>query len=900
MTVATTNPLSYYAAHGCALFPIPAGSKAPGPASFWSVDGGATAASFKKDCSADPEQWKAWASQHPGCNFGVVAFASRFIIVDIDTSGDRNEAWALWCELCASWGINVAMPHISSARGGWHVLFAVPADVDASKLRQPDAIKKRINVRCIGYVVAAGSYYDGTAKGEESGYYTLLSDAAPYPAPVALVEHCTRRAADPLKSGAVPGSRDKGDTAALIDWLNEREMFDAYEDWVSVGMALKLEFGDDAFEIWELTFDTNPSTPDLARSKWDSFSTEPDAGSVTLNTYLAKAHQLGWRGSVRKSASAMFDSVAHLAAAAGAQMASGLPVPPMPHGQGIPMMAGQEELARLGAPYISDFLAATISAPISPLATDLPALPDAMSGHSLFASMQSAITRVFALAEQPKFKPAAIINPLAVLHEMHPDIYGLVTRRLENMGVRVQHNRIKQVATKLQEDVQRVTVTIEKWEHDAKSGNIQSDNPDNIKFGLEYLGLDLCWNAWLERMQIKGGTDPDCRWNDWTPVDDAIVASLLTRWGQTKTRFCPGVEFTWRTLLAFAHRNTVDPVLDHLAALESKWDGAPRLDTWLIDFAHVEDTPLHRAIGTLIVGGMVKRARVPGVKFDFMPIFYGPQGTGKSTMAEMLARRPEWFTDNVMLGDDSKELILSMAGKLIVEIGEMGSRSSANSASIKAMISRRTDRGRTAYARTISERDRRNIFIGTTNDETPLSDPSGNRRFLGVPITKAVDLAGFAVNVDQIIGEAAARITKGENLHELSPNIWAAAAEAQESIRQPSDLEIKVQDWFAETEFTGSAYVMVSDLVDMCHLTGMRNASAASQPLMKALGFRQERPRIDGKQMRVWVRSILCGEKHIREMPRYQADLVNRRFVVRGQPIKPGAGMPPPPPMPSR
>jgi hypothetical protein len=190
-------------------------------------------------------------------------------------------------------------------------LFSIPADLDASTLRQPDAIKKRVNIRCIGYVVAAGSSFEGKP-------YTLLSDAAPYPAPAALIEHCTRRPAPARASATPPGSLDPVATAEFLRWMVSREAFASYEDWFQIGMALKLEFGDAGFALWELTFDQTV-TPETAETKWASFSGEPDAHSVTLLSFLARAHKLGWKGSIGRSTATMFgDVVAQLAAGAGA------------------------------------------------------------------------------------------------------------------------------------------------------------------------------------------------------------------------------------------------------------------------------------------------------------------------------------------------------------------------------------------------------------------------------------------------------------------------------------------------------------------------------------------------------------------------------------------------------
>ena len=76
-----------------------------------------------------------------------------------------------------------------------------------------------------------------------------MSDGAPYPAPQALVDHCTRKAA--TASTAVVGSRDAGDVAELLRWMNEHDAFAEYEEWVGAGMALKFEFGDAGLELWK-------------------------------------------------------------------------------------------------------------------------------------------------------------------------------------------------------------------------------------------------------------------------------------------------------------------------------------------------------------------------------------------------------------------------------------------------------------------------------------------------------------------------------------------------------------------------------------------------------------------------------------------------------------------------
>jgi hypothetical protein len=319
-----SDALDYYLRHGAALFPIPRGQKLP----FGIV------ASFKHDSSRDRAQWNKWACDHPGLNFGVVGFSSNWIIVDIDTSGDAGEAeaLALWAELCESWGLPGPLaPHVRSQSGGFHVYFSVPAGVDASQLHQPDLIPGRINVRCIGYTIAAGSQFEGRL-------YVLLRDLPPYPAPAALVEHCARAPLRETDGASIPGEFDRADTAALLVWMAERGMFEDYESWFSAGMALKIAFGADGFDLWALTHHSDVSTSD-AQSKWDSFAHTATGGTVTIKSLLFKAHAAGWTSTVRRASSFMFRGVAELAAASAPPI-----VPPLPNDGRISLMSRGEAM----------------------------------------------------------------------------------------------------------------------------------------------------------------------------------------------------------------------------------------------------------------------------------------------------------------------------------------------------------------------------------------------------------------------------------------------------------------------------------------------------------------------------------------------------------------------------
>jgi hypothetical protein len=704
-----------------------------------------------------------------------------------------------------------------------------------------------------------------------------------YPAPAALVEHCTR-ARKRTTSPNVPnaGSHDIGDVAALVTWLHERDEFASHDPWVSLGMALKLEFSDAGKDVWELT--RTDATDDVIDAKWDSFASEPDNNSVTLSTWLKRAHTLGWKGTIRKSTGAMFDGVAQIAQAAGASLA----------GSGaLPMLAGQEELARVGEPILTEFIENTRDAPNRPLNGDYPTLPESVSGHGLYTPLQDAIARVLAMAEAgtPKWKSSRVADALAVLSLVHQDTYDAVVRRIRTIGVTLLESKIKLAAAAISDRVERAFVSQDGWIYDPRSGLPEPDNSDNVAIFLAILGLEIRWNAWLERAEVRGGNDPALRFSDWTYLDDTIIALLRTRGNRTKTRFRPGKEFFYESLLSLAHANVIDPALDRLLLLEKEWDGVPRLSIWMSKACHVPCDLYHQSVARNIVGGIVRRIRHPGCKHDTMPVFFGPQGPGKSTMAAILADMGQsslgaiidsggkWFTDTILLGDQAKELVLSLAGKCVAEIAEMGMRGAANPNHVKAMISRQVDAGRTAYARSVSERQRRNVFIGTANDDDPLTDPTGNRRFLPVRIDVEIDLVWLHQHVGLLIGEAAYRESRGASF-DLPREVWAAAAEHQEAARSESDIETLLTDWFAPTSHSQVAYITAADLVALT--SGWRSLHGGRTPIMKRLGFRSELVAMSGKRTRVWVRAPeeLAPGEVIRTGVRYMVSESGGRMTV--------------------
>jgi predicted P-loop ATPase len=139
----------------------------------------------------------------------------------------------------------------------------------------------------------------------------------------------------------------------------------------------------------------------------------------------------------------------------------------------------------------------------------------------------------------------------------------------------------------------------------------------------------------------------------------------------------------------------------------------PRLDTWLIDYFHAQDSAYIRAIGPRYLIAAVARIYRPGCKVDNLVILEGPQGKQKSEALRTLAIRDAWFTDRLS-HLASKDAALEIAGVLIAEIAEMEALLRASASTVKAFLSRRRDRFRPPFGRHMIS-PRQVVFAGTFN-----------------------------------------------------------------------------------------------------------------------------------------------------------------------------------------
>ena len=240
-------------------------------------------------------------------------------------------------------------------------------------------------------------------------------------------------------------------------------------------------------------------------------------------------------------------------------------------------------------------------------------------------------------------------------------------------------------------------------------------------------------------------------------------------------------------------QNMINDVKRYLKGL--KWDGVKRVETLLSVYLGAEDNAYTRAVMRKSLCAAVARGIVGGVKYDYMPIFTGPQGIGKSTFLAILGK--EWFSDSLASfeGKDAAELI---QGTWINEVGELTAMTKQETSAVKQFLSKREDIYRAAYGRRTERYPRRCVFFGTSNDSEFLKDSTGNRRFwpvdVGVQPAKKSVWIDLPEEVDQIWAEAYTYWALGEELY-LSKEVEALAFEQQESHRETSGKEGVIFDF---------------------------------------------------------------------------------------------------------
>lgn len=336
-----------------------------------------------------------------------------------------------------------------------------------------------------------------------------------------------------------------------------------------------------------------------------------------------------------------------------------------------------------------------------------------------------------------------------------------------------------------------------------KAGNIKATCENTIE-AVKGLNLDCRYDTFHERLMVGGQV-----LQQWAGELSDVTTQKLRNLIRAEFGFDPGVLHCHDAAVRTAIEHPYDPVLDYLNGLA--WDRVPRLDTWLSRYMGAEVSSLNRAIGRLALVAAVRRACVPGSKFDQIVVMESAEGHGKSTAIEILAGADN-FSDQPILTLDDRGQQEAVQGVWLYEIADLAGMARAEVERVKAFASRRVDRARPAYGRSRIDKPRRCVFFASTNDDTYLKSQTGNRRFWPVRVGQ-IDLPGLKRDRDMLWAEAveaehaAPGITLGESL-------WGEARSAQEERREVDPWEYTLES--ITGKLVGEEYrVSARDVLDL-------------------------------------------------------------------------------------
>ena len=115
-----------------------------------------------------------------------------------------------------------------------------------------------------------------------------------------------------------------------------------------------------------------------------------------------------------------------------------------------------------------------------------------------------------------------------------------------------------------------------------------------------------------------------------------------------------------------------------------------------------------------------------------------------------------------MILSEKRQVLQAMSQFLLINLDEFNQISpQVQQGFLKNLLQLPTVKIKPPYGSHVQEFPRLASFIATSNMTDILSDPSGNRRFLGVELTGPIDVSG-RLNYEQLYAQAMQALERGE------------------------------------------------------------------------------------------------------------------------------------------
>ena len=271
-----------------------------------------------------------------------------------------------------------------------------------------------------------------------------------------------------------------------------------------------------------------------------------------------------------------------------------------------------------------------------------------------------------------------------------------------------------------------------------------------------------------------------------------------------------------RNFLESDYIKNYNPIEEYLFQCYDKWDGKDHIRalartvptanphwadwfyTWFLGMVDQWRGYSHRQYGNSVA-----------------PLLISKQGYNKSTFCRrLLPPELQWgYSDNLILSE-KRQVYQAMAQFMVINLDEFNQISpQVQQGFLKNLIQLPTLKYKPPYGSHVMEFPRLASFIATSNMKDILSDPSGNRRFIGVELTGPIDVS-VRPNYQQLFAQALSALNNGEKSYFDAQQVkLIMKSNSQFEIIQPIDQYFLLYFKLVEDEKEGE-YLTAAEIFD--------------------------------------------------------------------------------------
>lgn len=286
---------------------------------------------------------------------------------------------------------------------------------------------------------------------------------------------------------------------------------------------------------------------------------------------------------------------------------------------------------------------------------------------------------------------------------------------------------------------------------------------ENIEKMMKYLNekYDLRYNMVMKYTEY---VPKDKEWIGFQAVEPRVQKSL------TLEVQLAGINVSIKDVRNFLESNFIknyNPVEEFLFTCYDNWDGKDHIRalarTVPTNNPHWEDW-----FYTWFLAMVEQWHNCTGRQYgnSVAPLLISKQGYNKSTFCRrLIPPQLQWgYTDNLILSE-KRQVLQAMSQCLLINLDEFNQISAkVQQGFLKNLIQLPNVKYKPPYGSHVQEFPRTASFIATSNMDDILTDPSGNRRFIGIELTGPIDVS-VRPNYKQLFAQAEKAIWNGEKTY---------------------------------------------------------------------------------------------------------------------------------------